>query len=322
MNCLRSHLWFHTVWLLIVLVIPVVAVQPLAAQVSADDSWQPGREYRVNDPAAGTDGYFLVYVPADYDPGEKWPVVFYYHGLGGRPDTSTIRRIANDRYCIIAGMSYYAPGMEGYRFLDTEDVRIFHHVLASIKKQLNVDEKKLYVGGFSKGGFYTCDMLRLLSDELAGAIIFGAGSKSIDSDWPSFVGKEVFIGCGQKDDFITMAREANKRLAALGATVTFEEWPETGHSIGDIAGVRKWIFEQTVDRPFADPVTNNADDPSGTDTLLVTEEQNDPKTKNIPWVAIAGILAVSMILGIVLVIWRQRSRSNLQKRAGAKGGNL
>ena len=320
MNRKSSHLLLDSIRLLIILVIPVAVAQPMAAQASADDSWQPGREYCINDPAAGTDGYFLVYVPADYDPGEKWPVVFYYHGLGGRPDTSTIRRIANDRYCIVAGMSYYAPGMEGYRFMDTEDVRIFHHVLASIKKQLNVDEKKFYVGGFSKGGFYTCDMLRLLSDELAGAIIFGAGSKSINSDWPSFVGKEVFIGCGQKDQFITMAREASKRLETLGATVTLEEWPETGHSVGDIAGIRKWIFEQTVDRPSADPVTNKVDGSSETSSLPA-ETENDPKTKNIPRVAIAGILAISTMIGIVLVIWRRRSHSHLPAKDESKEGS-
>jgi dienelactone hydrolase len=276
----------------------------LPAQESSGQLWQRGQELRIDDRAAGTAGYFLVYVPADYDSSEAWPVVFYYHGLGGSADTSTIRRVANNKYCIVAGMSYYAPGMEGYRFLQTEDVRILYHVLATIKQHLSVNEKKLYVAGFSKGGFYACEMLRLLPRELAGAIILAAGSKSLDAPWPDLTAKEVFIGCGREDRFIGAAMATRECLADHGATVTFEQWPDVGHSVGDIAGLRKWIFEQTVDRPHveaapvhtADPPRPGPDAPSG----AVKGNLDDSGTRWLAWVAILVGLGMA---SIALAMW-------------------
>jgi len=293
---------FRGVKLLIATAILMAVAGPLSAQKSSGQLWQSGQELRINDQAAGTDGCFLVYVPADYDPGEQWPVVFYYHGLGGRPNTSIIRRIANNKYCIVVGMSYYAPGMQGYRFLETEDVRILHHVLSTIKQHLSVNEKKLYVAGFSKGGFYACDMLRLLPRELAGAIILGAGSKSLDATWPDLAAKEVFIGCGRQDGVIGSAMATRECLADRGATVTFEQWPDVGHSVGDIAGLRKWLFEQTVDRPYAESVAAQGEcDDSGT-----------------PWLAWAAILLGLGMVCIAFLMW-PRGRSQQDATSHSRG---
>jgi len=293
MNRATSRTVSGGVKLLIATAILMAVAGSLSAQESSGLLWQRGQELRITDRAAGTDGCFLVYVPADYDSSEQWPVVFYYHGLGGRPDTSLIRRVAIDKYCIVVGMSYYAPGMGGYRFLGTEDVRILHHVLSTIKQHLSVNEKKLYVAGFSKGGFYACEMLRLLPREVAGAIILGAGSKSLDATWPDLAAKQVFIGCGRKDGFISSAVATRERLAERGATVTFEQWPDVGHSVGDIAGLRKWLFEQTVDRPYAESVAAQGDvDDSGTSWRV--------------WAA--AILVALATACIALVMWH-RGRS-------------
>ena len=254
------------------------------------------------DPAAGTDGHFLVYVPADYTPNEKWPVIFYYHGMGGQPDTSLIRNISNGRYCIIVGMSYYSPGMKGYSFLETKDVGILHHVLGILKQRLNVNNRKLYISGFSKGGFYTCEMLRLLSHELAGAIVLGAGSKNHDAKWPDLTGKEVFIGCGQEDNFIGFAKATQSRMEALGATVTFEQWLGVGHCVGDIAGLRKWLFEQTVDRPI-DTESEFAEPPTPFPAVLPMAAQGNHEVPDRPWSVWTGISAALVLVMIATAMW-------------------
>jgi dienelactone hydrolase len=306
--------------LLIATAMLMAVAGPLSAQESSGQLWQSGQELRINDRAAGTAGCFLVYVPADYDSSEEWPVVFYYHGLGGRPDTSTIRRVANNKYCIVVGMSYYAPGMAGYRFLETEDVRILYHVLSTIKQHLNVNEKKLYVAGFSKGGFYACEMLRLLPRELAGAIILGAGSKSLDATWPDLAAKEVFIGCGREDGFIGSAMATQECLADRGATVTFEQWPDVGHSVGDIAGLRKWLFEQTVDRPYVEAAPIHiADPPRPGPGTLSEAAKGDFDDSGTPWLTWAAILVGLGMACIALVMWpRGRSQDATSHSRGGR----
>lgn len=294
-------LWMATAVLL-------VAAHPLLAQQPASQPWEAGKEIRVDDPAAGTDGYFLVHVPADYDPNERWPMVFYYHGLGGRPDADRISRVMLDKYCIVVGMSYYAPGMEGYRFLETEDVRILRHVLAAIKKHLSVNDKRLYVAGFSKGGFYTCEMLRQLSDLLAGVIVMGAGSKSLDAPWPSLAGKEVFIGCGEKDPFNGAAKATRDRLAALGATVTFDEWPQVGHAVGDAAKLRIWLFEQTVNRLAV--ASGDWKDHDDADT---PPARGAAISRSVPW--LVGAMLLSGIVATITVILRRQRKAALSRTA-------
>ena len=316
MNCLPTHVLSGGARLLIAGAMLASVACPLAAQQLADEPWQPGKEYHVSDPAAGADGYFLAYVPADYDPSEKWPMVFYYHGLGGRPETNTISRIVEGKYCIVVGMSYYAPGMEGYRFLETEDIRIFHRVLEIIKQRLSVNDRRLYVAGFSKGGFYTCEMLRQLSGELAGAIVLSAGSKSLDASWPSLAGKEVFIGCGQEDHFLATAKATQQCMEAFDATVTFEQWPQVGHSVGDVAGLRKWLFEQTVDRPIAETMPSNVVSPPMAGMVATT--QNAPKLRSALW-GVGAFLAGFIVVGVVIVRRRRGKPAGLTSRCQTEG---
>lgn len=292
---------------LAVLVALATFTPQLGAQPSSDVAWEPGKEMRIEDARAGTDGYFLVHVPSDYNSREKWPVVFYYHGLGGQPNTSLIKKIAASRYCIIVGMSYYAPGMQGYKFRETEDVRIIKHVLNVLKQYLVVDDSRLFVAGFSKGGFYSCEMLRILPQMFAGGIIFGAGSKSLKADWPMLHGKEIFMGCGEKDRFRAAATSTRDHFRNLGATVTFEEWPNTGHNVGDVAKVRRWLFEQTVARSLVPEsermfLVSAGDDESELPPTAFSE--TDALQRYIA--VIAALLGVTTII-LFAVIMRRRS---------------
>jgi len=224
------------------------ASQPVDAATSRpedwmDDSklWQPGNVFDVQDPDAGEDEFFRVYVPAEYDPNKAWPVIFYYHALNEKPSTAAIRNATDAKRYIVVGMSYSKPGTDGSESF-TGDVRIFHHVLTRLKEHLNVDEKKLYVSGFSKGGFTSCGLMRLLSPELAGAVVLGAGIGNRDGDWPDLTGKHIFIGVGEKDQYRDDA--TGPHFTRLGATVTLELWPDLDHAVGDLAGLRQWLIAQ------------------------------------------------------------------------------
>ena len=51
-----------------------------------------------------------IVFPENYDPGRKWPAVFYYHGTNGKPTTDLIRAHTGDQDFFVVGMTYLQKG--------------------------------------------------------------------------------------------------------------------------------------------------------------------------------------------------------------------
>jgi len=212
-------------------------------------AWKAGEEVRIE---TGTDaaGYYTVYVPLDYTPDEAWPILFYYHGLGGSPTTNVIRAAGNDRYFIVVGMDYHKAGFpDGFDYLQSHDIPTLKRILADLRGHLSIDPDRVFVGGFSKGGYYSCELLRLVPDLLAGALVLGAGCLEPEWNGGELPAKRVFIGIGDRDGRLSKAVWTARRFKQLGADVTFETWPGVGHSVGDLRGLRRWLFTNSAARP-------------------------------------------------------------------------
>ena len=65
-------------------------------------------------------------------------------------------------------------------------------------KQLNLDPRQLFIGGFSMGGFMTDEIGTATAAIWAGMAIMGAGRHS-GGPAAGFKGKPVYIGAGEKD---------------------------------------------------------------------------------------------------------------------------
>jgi dienelactone hydrolase len=211
------------------------------ATIGREADFAPDRETRVADPACGFMGYYLVYVPADYTPDRAWPVVLFYHGLGGHPQADILAKASGGKGVIVVGMGYYADGMEGYQYLKTRDVEILRHVSCSLAGRLSTDPGRLFVAGFSKGGFYSSALLNEIPDMLAGALIFGAGARTEAAHPAALSGKRVFIGAGAEDPFGEDAVKAAMYYFSLGCKVTYERWPGAQHAIGERNTIGKWL---------------------------------------------------------------------------------
>jgi hypothetical protein len=77
-----------------------------------DLNFIPGEDISVdvNSKLAGID-HFMVYVPSDYTDEQNWPVIFFYHGMGGQPTTWPFKQITGGKGFIVIGMGY-VPGSE------------------------------------------------------------------------------------------------------------------------------------------------------------------------------------------------------------------
>ena len=121
---------------------------------------------------------FAIDYPRGFDAAEKYPVIFYFHGIGG----------------VFQGADFVAQNCPVRRERMTEDMPFiivaaacmdytwfenFPSVVEFIKSIISreyVDEKRVYLSGSSMGG-YTCWMLSVMHPELfsAAAICCGGG---------------------------------------------------------------------------------------------------------------------------------------------------
>ena len=111
----------------------------------------PGVEVSVSLPSGA---HMKVFLPANYRPDAKWPVIFFYHGQNGSPTTSLIRQHTGDHDYIVVGMPYITP--EGDKPVPDFAGRELPALRAArqwIATHASTDEARVYLGGVSKGGW-------------------------------------------------------------------------------------------------------------------------------------------------------------------------
>ncbi len=163
-----------------------------------------------------------VYFPENYDPSKKWPAVFYYHGTNGSPDTRLIRHHTKEQNWFVIGMSYVQSGKFTFTKETLEaELNIFRSTRNHLVTKYNIDPKRTYVGGFSKGGWIS-DLFLQADRSIAGAIILGAGHLHEATSSPARFrnGTSVFVGIGREDGNYPFGLRAITWYRGLGAGTT------------------------------------------------------------------------------------------------------
>ena len=206
-----------------------------------DPNFAPGKESRidVDSKLAGID-HFMVYVPSDYNDNQDWPVIFFYPGQGGRPMTWPFKQITDGNGFVIIGMGY-VPGSER-PMTEGQYINYIKRLRKSVlevkrytSRRLRIDDKRFFVAGCSKGGWYTSALLESGPKIWAGAVIFAAGRSQFAGLIADYAGrtalrsKPVYIGAGEKDVNFSAAKKAAAYYESVGAKVTLEEYKEAGH---------------------------------------------------------------------------------------------
>jgi predicted esterase/outer membrane protein assembly factor BamD (BamD/ComL family) len=205
----------------------------------------PGTETKIIDPLTGGAGYWLIYVPSDYSPARRWPVIFGYHGLNVPPITSPFRTATDGKGYIIVGMEYEDTTVRVPEVKkNLANLKRIHDL---ISKRLQLDEKLQFIGGGSQGGFRSSDYSEASQNTWAGVIILDAG-RGVDAlartDKPNFNGKPIFIGDGETDANLPLAKQAASYYTQHGADVTLEIFPGLGHAVDENnAKFKAWLKE-------------------------------------------------------------------------------
>lgn len=198
----------------------------------------------------------LWQVPKGYQADRSWPVLIFYHGTNGRPSLELLSEYTQGENFILIGMTYVRPGRFQYSEEKLQDeIAACHRVIDLLAKECQIDRKRIYVGGFSKGGWVSA-MFIDHDHRFAGGFVMGGGVYDRQLyDAKKFTKRTpVYIGVGQKDGNAIMSLNAKVHFRNLGAEVCLEEWPDLGHRwpLGEHRGAAfaQWLELQAMeDRP-------------------------------------------------------------------------
>lgn len=229
-----------------VLVVSSFSVSP--ARTEEAPRPRPGEVVEIPFAPLGTD--LKIWLPPDHgeDPERRWPIWLYYHGTGGRPTVGFPLQAVRRGDWVVVGMTYRKRGRFDYSHRNLAAEReIYHELLRTWNRDhaLQLDPEKVFVGGFSKGGWLAG--LFLESDPiLAGAIVLGAGASSRSgevSPRPFDSPRSVYVGVGESDGNLGMSHRAREHFKRLGGRVTLDVWPDCGHALPRSAPtfLRQWL---------------------------------------------------------------------------------
>ena len=117
----------------------------------------------------------FVRVPAGYDPGRPWPLILVYHGSGGEGRQMIARLVRllgaeRDRYLIAAPSHYRQTSLDHPRPVSSEHLAVLH----ALRGLAHVDSDRVYVTGYSLGGYTAWHLATFHADRFAGAMPMAA----------------------------------------------------------------------------------------------------------------------------------------------------
>jgi predicted esterase len=213
----------------------------------------------VDFPSGGDNRSFEVVVPAQYDPGTAWPVVFAFHGYGGSPASmldadSDLRPYADERGVILVAPLGIETG--GYTLWDVfggeatnKDLAFFDDLLTCVSESFTVDPARVHATGMSFGGLMTGALLAHRSSVLASAaplsggilttfpaqglggppaLVVWGGESDISQDQDFDLLAQAMIGTLQGNDQFVVACDHG-----LGHELSSDFWPWVMDFFGD-----------------------------------------------------------------------------------------
>lgn len=122
---------------------------------------------------------YIVHIPSSYDASKPIPLVISLHGFGTtnqvHMDYTGFNKVADThKFIIVYPMGLIRDTVNGRgnhwnaEFgSDVDDVGFMNHLIDKMYTDFNIDLKKIYVNGFSNGGFMSYVLACELSDRIA-----------------------------------------------------------------------------------------------------------------------------------------------------------
>lgn len=223
---------------------------------------------------------YQVFVPEDWTPHRKWPVILALHGAGERGSDGLLQTAVGIGPAIRANRSVIeaivvmpqCPRDHWWTLSPMDDLAMA--ALAEATKEFHGDTHRIYLTGLSMGGFGAWHLAQKYPGRFAALVVICGGirapaaalsaypdlAKVTPSDSPKTyldaaqrVGKvPVWIFHGADDEIVpvTESQRMSEAMKQIGAEVHYTEYPGTGHACWNKAynepKLFPWLFSKSL----------------------------------------------------------------------------
>lgn len=225
--------------------------------------------------AGGHQYPYVVYVPRDFDPHRRWPVILFLHGSGER-GADGVRATQIGVAAAIRSHPERVPAIAVFPQAPAESrwlgepadaaMLALDHAIA----EFHGDPKRVYLTGLSMGGYGTYHLALAHPDRFAALVVVCGGllpHESTTAVQQSPLTKDaqdpyaftahalrrfpirIFHGDADTTVPVTESRRMAGALQREGADVRYTEYPGVGHNSWERAyadeDLWRWLFQQT-----------------------------------------------------------------------------
>ena len=212
---------------------------------------------------------YRLFVPENYDPKKKYPLVLFHHGGGATGEDNRgqlegacarewIRPEAQAKNpCFIVAPQFPGKNSKGVKdgtFSMAGHFQNFHELLDSLEKEFSIDTDREYVTGLSFGGECTWRSLVERPGRFAAAVPICATDVytgvTIADRIETATKLPLWIIHGDADRVVSVdvSRNIVKALKDAGGNPKYTEYPAVGHYSWDLAyrdpKLVEWLFAQ------------------------------------------------------------------------------
>lgn len=185
---------------------------------------------------------YQLYIP---DTGQRRPAILLLHGAGGEPNdvVQPWLKLARKK-----GIILVAPEIPLQRSYEAIAPALFRCLMDSVRQSAPIDSTRIYLYGYSMGGYLAFDAAMLQSEYFAGAMVYANG---IEEEYYGIVDQAtrkipIALYGGDRDQVypIQGERRTHDYLVRRGFTVRYRELDGQDHSYWPSAN---WINSDAWD---------------------------------------------------------------------------
>jgi len=250
--------------------------------IASDPAWQDVADYikSLDFPKPDSTGFFLyhticidsvrrpyvIYLPSDYDAARPTPLLVVLHGGAGRKDIydDPIRYAREHDFSLIAekhGWILLFPfAQDGATWWQDVGMINIWNLVRFVKQKYNVDDDRVWMGGFSDGG--SASFLHAMIDPndyaafiaLNGSMGVGSLDGNLPTYAPNFYNTPTYAITTRQDRLYpsSMMRRTIKMAKDAGGDILYKEY-EGGHDFDSYGDIELPLIAQFLMRHRRDP---------------------------------------------------------------------